>query len=518
MSNFIVTAAPPNPNGDLHLGHLAGPFLTADIAARALALAGNSVSHVGYIDEHSSYVVRRARELSTDPYTAAALLGDRIETTLAQANMRPATVVRPLRDPSHDARVHAGFETLWRSGHITTDPDSAVLRCTNCSRYLYECEVRGACSFCDAPSDGIYCEQCGTPQTPTGLIHPRCTRCDGTDIATAHHPRLILDIERLRPQLREILEAVTPRPRTLRYLQEQLARPLAPVPISRIGDYGVPVPLPQWQGHFLDTWFSGVFGYANAADLDNRRRRRFSSDVPWQDESVDVVEAFGFDCSFSHMILWNAIAIWLHWPVRLNYLSNEFYQLDGLKFSTSRGHAIWGADYLPTTSSDILRFYMALTGPEIEQTSFNEADYDEFSGRYRTAIQELFQIATDGDETAGAAPRAVDMPPLVERVAKQCRDAYLPHTFSARAAATVLTEHVIDDRALLEQLEASTAEVRRAAFDTLVEAFHPLSPYWTTHQLVQEGQASAVALDGLVRPATAQTLASRYDSNRTLVI
>ncbi|MCX4091982.1 class I tRNA ligase family protein [Nocardia sp. alder85J] len=515
MSNFIVTAAPPNPNGDLHLGHLAGPFLTADIAARALTLGGHTVSHVGYIDEHSSYVVRRARELSTDPYTAAAVLGDRIETTLTQANMRPATLVRPLRDPSHDRRIHEGFATLWAAGHIAVDPDAVVFHCTTCARHLYECEIRGACPFCSAPSDGVYCEQCGTPQLPTGLRDPHCTRCGGTDITTARHRRLILDIEKLRPQLREVLTAVTPRPRTLHYLHEQLSRPLAPVPISRIGDYGVPVPIPGWEGHFLDTWFGGVFGYVNAADLDNRRRRRFDTASPWLDENIDVVEAFGFDCSFSHVILWNAIALWSKWPVRLNYLSNEFYQLDGLKFSTSRGHAIWGADYLPTTSSDILRFYMALTGPETETSSFGEAAYQDFATRYRHAIRELFRIATaTGTPTAATT----GTPPQIEAVVKQCEAAYLPHTFSARAAATVLAEHVIDDDTLLRRLEASAPEARAAAFDALLRAFQPLSPYWTTHQLVQLGRTPAIDLDALVRPATAQTTASRSDPARTLTV
>ncbi|WP_019926633.1 class I tRNA ligase family protein [Nocardia sp. BMG111209] len=514
MSNFIVTAAPPNPNGDLHLGHLAGPFLTADIVARALALRGHAVSHVGYIDEHSSYVVRRARELSTDPYTAAAVLGDRIETTLTQANMRPATVARPLRDPSHDRRVHEGFTTLWDAGHITVDSEAQVFSCTTCSRPLYECEIRGICPFCDAASDGIYCEQCGNPQLPTGLIDPRCTRCGGTEITTTRHRRLILDIEPLRPQLREILTAVTPRPRTVDYLHDQLSRPLAPVPISRLGNYGVSVPLPDWEGHFLDTWFSGVFGYINAADLDNRRRRRFDAASPWQDEHVDVVEAFGFDCSFSHIILWNAVALLSKWPVRLNYLSNEFYQLDGLKFSTSRGHAIWGADYLPTTSSDILRFYMALTGPETRASSFSENAYQEFEGRYRHAIGELFRIAT-----ADAGPEATaDVPSQVEAVVEQCEQAYRPHTFSARAAATVLTEHVIDDDTLRRQLETAGPDARRAAFEALVRAFHPLSPYWTTQQLVQLGRVPSIDLDALVRPATAATTASPHDPARTLTL
>lgn len=171
MTSYVVTSAPPNPNGDLHLGHLSGPFLGADVLTRHLRQRGHDVRYVGYSDEHSCYVPRRAAEIGSTAYPTAKLFGDRMEETLSLGAMHHDWFTRPLTDSTHTEFVQRFFLELWESGALEVQ-ELPVFHCAPCERYLYEAEVRGECQFCAEPSDGVYCEACGLPQDPAGLAAP----------------------------------------------------------------------------------------------------------------------------------------------------------------------------------------------------------------------------------------------------------------------------------------------------------------------------------------------------------
>lgn len=475
--NAIVTTAPPNPNGDLHLGHLSGPFLGADVLARYLRSEGKRVTHVGYIDEHSCYVPRKAREIGDNPYRTAAVLGNRIEQTLVQANMLPDFMGRPHRDPGHDELVTQKFGQLLEGGSISLKEVPAYY-CEFDKNFLYEAELRGKCHYCLAPSDGFYCEACGMPQESGQLVDPVCTQCNQRP-TIRFHKRYVFDLEAFRSELQGYYREMDLRPHLRDYLDELLSRPLPETPISRLADYGIPAP--GLDGQILDTWFSGIWGYMAAADGAKSVVPGGAGSAGWDDPKTEIYHFIGFDCSFSHAVLWPAMCLALgNVSLPTMVYTNEFYKLNGSKFSTSRGHAIWGADVLKEASADEIRFYLCLTGPETEQTNFVETDYRETieavmtNGLY-VLIEALIQKARQSVRVSTSANEA-----LLARVGvlKKAVDRNLgPKMFSPAAAAHSIASFCLAGRDdfLRETELASPGEAQQAAC-MLARVIEPIMP------------------------------------------
>src|SRR5262249_15035824 len=247
VRRVVVTSAPPNPNGDLHLGHLAGPFLGADVLQRYLGQTGHEVYYAGYSDAYSCYVPRRGAERGRPAAETAHVFGRRIEQTLGLAGMSHDYFTHPLVEPTHAAVVQRFFTELWEKGAFEV-AELPAYWCAGCRRYLYEAEMRGLCQFCAAPSDGLYCEECGPPQDRAGLAEPRCTACRSTPEVRSLR-RIVFPLEDYRERLREYHAGRPMRPRLREYLDGMLSRPLPATPVSREAGYGVPVPLPGWSGH-----------------------------------------------------------------------------------------------------------------------------------------------------------------------------------------------------------------------------------------------------------------------------
>jgi methionyl-tRNA synthetase len=502
-ARVIITSAPPNPNGDLHLGHLSGPFLGADVLRRYLRQIGQDVSYVGYSDGYSCYVPRRATELGRGAHETAHVFGRRMEETLGLAEMQHDYFTHPLREPLHSQLVQRFFLELWDKGAFDVAP-FPVYWCTECERYLYEAEMRGRCQFCAEPSDGFYCEQCGRPQESSGLTEPQCTRClQAPQLRTIE--RIFFPLERYREALREYYADRPMRPALRGYLDDMFSRPLPVTPISRIADYGIPVPLDGWQGNILDTWYSGIFGYVAATVAHGRALGRDDEGLDaWQDPETRVFEFIGFDCSFSHAILWAALAL-AHGGLVLpeQVVTNEFYRLEGDKFSTSRGHAIWGNEFLRRVPADQLRFYLCLSGPEREQTNFFGKDFQETSrqllvdGLQGWATEVVGLVARDFAGVLPPTPPRADGPLalMLDMLPDRLSAALEPEEFSPHvAAATVQAaiECAVAQRAQLTERRAQGGDQYAAELVLQVQALAriaagaaPLMPgfaevVWTT--------------------------------------
>ncbi|MEU3773606.1 class I tRNA ligase family protein [Streptomyces sp. NPDC032472] len=477
MTSYVVTSAPPNPNGDLHLGHLSGPFLGADVLTRHLRQRGHDVRYVGYSDEHSCYVPRRAAEIGSTAHPTAKLFGDRMEETLSLGAMHHDWFTRPLTDPVHTEFVQRFFLDLWESGALEVQ-ELPVFHCEPCDRYLYEAEVRGECQFCAEPSDGVYCEACGLPQDPAGLAAPRCTACR-TEPGTKTLRRIVFPLERWRERLRAYYADAQAkaewRPRLVAYLEGLFERALPDTPISREADYGIPVPLPGWEGHVLDTWFSGIWGYAAAtARLAEARGDRSEWERLWTDPETRIVNFIGFDCSFSHAVLWPALLLASPDDLTLpsQVVINEFYRLEGDKFSTSRGHAIWGGEFLRRVNADALRFHLCLTGPERAQNNFSMKEFaDTLSTVLAGALERwadtvLDLLAQDFDSVLPAADGVDGGPLAAERAALPGRiaDALGAEAFSPQRAADALAVVVERADADLRELSLLRAAGRREEY------------------------------------------------------
>lgn len=519
--NVLITCAPPNPNGDLHLGHLSGPFLGADVLRRYLVARGVPVSYVAYTDDHSCYVFRKGAELGWDAHTTAFRYTSRIEHTLALAGMSPDYYGHPHRDARHDQLVQDHFLRLLRSG-VVTEQTLPTPYCPGCGCYRYEAYIRGACRCCDSPSDGTYCEECGQPQEPGGVTAGRCIVCGGeTEVRPA--ARLVVSLAPFAERLAALYEGSPWRHRLLGYCTSLIENGLPVVPISREDGYGIPVPLEGWQGHILDTWFSGIFGYmAATAALTAAHGQPDRWREMWQDQQTELVHFIGFDCGFSHAVLWPAMLLGLGEYITPRYvISNEFYTLNGGKFSTSRGHAIWGFDFLREVPVDAVRLHLCLTAPEEERTDFRLDDFEETLRTLLVAQWEQWAVTVfellakeHGCEVPAVSreqwPAAIRE--LTEQLPARVAACLEPATFSLRGAAALLAEAVQLASRDIARLHAAPADGSRAAavaahaelLGTVAAVSAPIMPTWSRHAARQLG--IDVGFDGVRWPCENQPL------------
>jgi methionyl-tRNA synthetase len=476
----LITSAPPNPNGDLHLGHLSGPFLGADVLRRQLAVLGHPVLHLGYTDDESCYVPRRAAELGRTARQTSFLFTNRIVQTLELAGMAPDYYEHPHREPVHRAVVQEHFARLYDSGALV-ERDLPVPVCPVSGKFLYESDLRGRCQRCGMPTDGTYCEDCGHAHDPGGLDAPVCVQHQvaPTDRLVR---RLVLPLQKYAGPLAEYYAERTWRPALLDYCQRLLADGLPEMPVTRRTDYGIPVPLPGWDGDIVDTWTSGIFGYmaATAAYTGALGDPEGWRDL-WSDPDTRIINFLGFDCGFSHAVLWPAMLLALgDRTLPEHVITNEFATLEGAKFSTSRGHAIWGAPFLREHHPDALRLHLCLTNPEQEQSDFTRAEFDRTVRDVLAGTVEDWAADVFTDPVPGPPPGA-----LLERLVTEVGGGLEPATFSLRRASGGLVGVVTEAR---DALRAGADRAGHAALLAAVaQASAAIMPAWSRHVWEQLG-------------------------------
>ena len=369
MKKVLVLAPPPTPNGDLHVGHLSGPYLRADIYARYSRMLGNETYYLCGIDEHQSYVALKGRQIGLSPQETADMFAAEIEQTLSAANIQIDWMARPSRLAHHSPLVEKLFHQLRLEGRIV-EREAPCLFCEVCQMYLFEAYVRGLCPHCDAPSGGNSCEACGRPNDCGDLRDPVCNIC-GAMASIQNVTRFFLPLAPYKKELEQYFDSAI-MSSNVRALGEQMIKDGLPeIAVTHPANWGLSAP--GVNGQKIYVWFEMAAGLLAATQALCE-----SIDEPggwqrfWKSTDVEIVKFLGFDNTFFYSLFFSAIfQAWdreIHLPQAL--LANEFYRLDGLKFSTSRNHAIWGRELLRDQNVDLVRFYLAYTGPETEQTSF----------------------------------------------------------------------------------------------------------------------------------------------------
>lgn len=364
----VVYAAPPTPNGNLHLGHLSGPYLAMDVLARYLRQRGVlTTAHTG-TDDYQTYVATKGEATDRSPAAVADDFGDRIGHTLQAFGVELDHTLRPSRTPAYATFVQAFFQRLRDQGSLVLR-DAPSLHCPKCDQYVHEARVSGRCPHCQAPTNGNGCEACYLPNDCADLIDPRCNRC-GTPAQVVTTRRFYLDLETQRPVLTAFHDTVAAAPHVKALQRRLLDGPLPMVSVSHSAEWGIAVP--DLPGQVLYEWFEMAAGFLYSAThlaADNRW------ESVWQDPDTAVVQCFGFDNAFFFAAFLPAVLHAYDPAIRLPQalVSNEFYQLEGQKFSTSRNHAVWGDEALAHVPADVLRFVLSHDRPQNEQTSFSLA-------------------------------------------------------------------------------------------------------------------------------------------------
>jgi methionyl-tRNA synthetase len=376
MKTALVLAPPPTPNGDLHVGHLSGPYLRADIYARHSRMLGNRTYYLCGIDEHQSYVAFKGRQIGLGPQATADKFAAEIEQTLAAAHIQIDLMARPSRLPHHRPLVETCFNQLQSEGRLVEKTEPCLF-CEACQMYLFEAYVRGFCPHCDEPAGGNSCEACGRPNDCGDLRDPVCNIC-GAKASLRNATRLFFPLSPYKKQLQKYFDTAT-MSSNVRALGEQMIEDGLPeVAVTHPASWGLSAPGLSAQKIYV--WFELAPGLLSATQALSE-----AIDEPggwerfWKSTDVEIVEFIGFDNTFFFSLFFSAIFQAWDPEIRLPQvlLANEFYRLEGLKFSTSRNHAIWGRDLLRDQNADLVRFYLAYSGPETQQTSFTLAEYEQ---------------------------------------------------------------------------------------------------------------------------------------------
>ncbi|HEU0090077.1 MAG TPA: class I tRNA ligase family protein [Pseudonocardiaceae bacterium] len=398
----FVTASPPTPNGDLHLGHLSGPYLGADVLARYQRLRGAQARYVVGTDDHQSYVPLKAVQDGSTPAAVAADYGDTIEHTLDAAMIELDHYVRPLRSPHHTWCAQETVRQLYHSA-VLLEREAPAPYCEHCRDYLSETFVSGGCPHCGSRADGNVCEQCGQPNGGSDLVDPVCKRCGQTPVFRPLR-RLFFPLSRFTGRLRRYWDEISMPPHVRALCETAADAGLPNIAVTHPGSWGLPVPVEGYHEQRINPWFEMAPGYlASAADC---RGWPVSGAAhiaeAWNILGAhEVVQCFGYDNGFFHTALYPAVFMALG-EVKLPdvFVINEFYRLDGAKFSTSRRHAIWAKDFLATEPADAVRYYLCYDRPAVTRTNFTLRGYHEvvrreLAGTWQEWLDELGQRLAD---------------------------------------------------------------------------------------------------------------------------
>lgn len=398
----LIIAAPPTPNGDLHVGHLSGPYLAADIYRRYLKLRGRSTHFLCGSDDHQSYVPTKAKQLSSTSTEVVDRFAAAIQQTLSMADIRTDRFVRPMHDPEYIRYVQRFFQKLVDKGAIEYTP-SPVLYCVTCKMQVFEAHVRGTCPHCAATTNGHGCEQCGLLNDAHDLKSPQCNHCGGVP-ECRQQLRHRFALETQREFLSQYHKTLKMNDRLQALSHRLLQQALPVVSASFQADWGIPVPGDNPDGLVIYEWLEMAAGYRYIGEkLKNETDRNPFTPDPLS----EIVLFFGFDNSFFYSTFIPAV-LHAYEPVASlprALVTNEFYRLEGLKFSTSRNHAIWGRDLLKNVPADPVRLHLSLDRPENEQSNFElSALRDSIATKLIDGVEKWIQAL---DQALGSTDRVV---------------------------------------------------------------------------------------------------------------
>lgn len=496
----IVIAATPTSNGDLHVGHMAGPYLAADVYVRYLRAIGRPVIYTTCADDSQSYVVTTAHRKGIPPEELIATSTAEIERTMTAMGLSTGGLP-PIDDLYHDTVVEF-MTTLHETGRFR--PRTVRLPyAERAGLYLYDGLVSGTCPTCLSGSSGGVCEGCGHPNSYDELLDARFSM-DPTDTVVYREVTiLVLPIEEYRERLTEYYESRrgTWRPHAMRLIDELMARPLPDIPITFPSTWGIPAPFAETPGQMFYPWVEAMPAsiYSTWWASKQHGGDAPTTDAYWRAESdAELVYFHGYDNVY-HWGLMDLVLLMAHGDRYITPASdvcNEFYDLRGEKFSTSRNHLIWSADLLAEVPRDLVRFYLALTAPEYQRTNFDPDEMREVTARRLVdpwnALADTIAKASQGIDAGDPLPTSEAARDRCDRMAERFGVAYGLASFSMSRAAETIVAHLARLRTRAELLDGT--DDRTALGDLLAEARTVLA--WSAPILIDVAErASAAGID-----------------------
>lgn len=386
---YTVTAALPYTNGPIHIGHLAGVYVPADIYARYLRLTGNDVAYICGSDEHGVAIPMRAKKEGVSPQEII----DKYHTIIKQSFKDFGISFDNYSRTSskiHHKTASDFFIDLHKKGDFIEEV-TAQLYDAEANQFLADRFVVGTCPKCGfEESYGDQCEHCGTSHNGTDLINPK-SAITGNTPTLKETKHWFLPLDKHESFLREwILDGHKSnwKSNVLGQVKSWIDDGLRPRAVTRDLDWGIPVPVDGGEGKVLYVWFDAPIGYISSTKEWAEREGKNWEDY-WKDENTKLVHFIGKDNIVFHCIIFPSM-LKAHGDYILpeNVPANEFLNLEGNKLSTSKNWAVWLHEYLEDfpNQQDVLRYTLTANAPENKDNDFTWKDFQAKNNNELVAI------------------------------------------------------------------------------------------------------------------------------------
>ena len=386
-----VTAALPYANGGVHIGHLAGVYVPADIYVRYLRLKKREVVFIGGSDEHGVPITIRAKKEGVTPQDVCDRYHKLIKDSFEEFGIS-FDVYSRTTSPTHNKFASDFFRKLYDDGKLV-EKESEQYYDEEARQFLADRYIMGECPHCGNPNAyGDQCEKCGSDLSPMELKNPHST-ISGSQPVIRKTKNWYLPLNNYQEWLKQwiLKDHKEWRPNVYGQCKSWLDMDLQPRAMTRDLDWGIPVPVEGAEGKVLYVWFDAPIGYiSNTKELCDSDPERFGSwQKWWQDPETRLVHFIGKDNIVFHCLIFPTM-LKAHGGYILpdNVPANEFLNLEDNKISTSKNWAVWLHEYLRDFEGkqDVLRYVLTANAPETKDNNFTWKDFQERNNSELVAV------------------------------------------------------------------------------------------------------------------------------------
>ena len=373
---YTVTAALIYANGPIHIGHLAGCYIPADIYVRYLRSTGADVAFISGTDEHGVPITVKARKEGKTPQQVVDFYYEQIKNSFADFGISFDIYSRTSNQTHHKVSQEI-FTTMFDKGYFDEETSEQYFD-EVAQQFLADRYIVGECPTCANPNAyGDQCEKCGSTLSPTELKNPRST-LSGSKPVMKSTKNWYLPLDRMQPEIEKYVNSHKEwKPNVFGQCQSWLKDGLRPRAMTRDLDWGISVPLPDTDGKVLYVWFDAPIGYITFTQEWAAQNGKNWKDY-WKNENTKLVHFIGKDNIVFHCIIFPAMLM-----AEGSYIlpdsvpANEFMNLEGDKISTSRNWAVWLHEYLEEfpNKQDVLRYALSANMPESKDNDFTWKDF-----------------------------------------------------------------------------------------------------------------------------------------------
>jgi methionyl-tRNA synthetase len=374
----LVTSALPYANGPIHLGHLAGAYLPADLYVRYNRLCEKDILFICGSDEHGVPITIAADKEGVSPQDIVDRYHEMNKSVFQSVGISFDYFGRTSSKVHHE--VSSDFFTVLNDKGVFKKKTEKQLFDAQAGKFLADRYVKGTCPKCGHPDAyGDQCEKCGTSLSPSELINPQSMLTGSTpELKETEH--WYLPLGDLQPEIEQWLSTKDNwKSNVMGQCKSWLTSGLSDRAVTRDLNWGVKVPLEEAKDKVLYVWFDAPIGYISATkEWAQQTGKPDEWELYWKDEDTDLIHFIGKDNIVFHCIMFPAVLMkYGGYILPKNVPANEFLNLEGQKLSTSRGWAVWLHEYLENLDADNLRYVLGTTLPENKDSDFAWKDYQQ---------------------------------------------------------------------------------------------------------------------------------------------